>query len=150
MLRTTHAITAFATLMLAIALGGAGCGSNTKSQPGPAADPKPAPSAATAAATALPPAAEADQIFAMRCTPCHGPQGRGDGPASAGLTPKPRNFSDATWQGSVTDEHIERIIQYGGAAVGKSPAMPPNPDLTSKPEVVAALRAHVRGLKQSN
>ena len=64
----------------------------------------------------------------------------------AGLMPKPRNFQDAAWQKSVSDEHIEQIVQYGGAAVGKSPAMPANPDLTSKPEVVAALRAHVRAL----
>jgi mono/diheme cytochrome c family protein len=90
---------------------------------------------------------EAQDIFALRCTPCHGPQGHGDGPASAGLTPPPRNFGDPTWQDSVTDEHVEKIIQYGGAAVGKSPAMPPNPDLTSKPEVVRALREHVRSLR---
>ncbi len=91
---------------------------------------------------------EATTIFATRCTPCHGAGGRGDGPASAGLTPKPRNFTDPKWQGGVTDEHLEKIIQYGGSAVGKSPAMPSNPDLMSKPEVVSALRAHVRSLKQ--
>ena len=44
------------------------------------------------------------------------------------------------------DEYIEQIVQYGGAAVGKSAAMPANPDLMSKPAVVAALRAHVRAL----
>jgi mono/diheme cytochrome c family protein len=77
---------------------------------------------------------------------CHGPNGAGDGPASAGLVPPPRNFQDAAWQKSVTDEHIEKIVQYGGAAVNKSPAMPANPDLMSKPAVVAALRAHVRAL----
>lgn len=90
---------------------------------------------------------EAKTIFSTRCTPCHGPEGKGDGPASAGLTPPPRNFGDAEWQASVTDEHIEKIIQFGGAAVGKSPAMPPNPDLTDKP-VVKALREHIRNLKQ--
>jgi mono/diheme cytochrome c family protein len=90
--------------------------------------------------------AEAEQIFAARCTPCHGASGAGDGPASSGLTPRPRNFHDEDWQTSVSDEHLERIIQYGGAAVGRSPAMPANPDLTSKPEVVAALRAHIRDL----
>lgn len=89
---------------------------------------------------------EAEQIFGTRCAPCHGPQGHGDGPASAGLTPHPANFSDATWQQGVTDEHIEKIIQYGGAAVGRSPAMPGNPDLMSKPSIVAALRAHIRAL----
>lgn len=91
---------------------------------------------------------EAETIFATRCTPCHGPTGHGDGAASAGLTPKPANFSDPAWQASVTDEHIEQIIAYGGGAVGKSPAMPPNPDLADKP-VVKGLREFIRGLKQN-
>jgi mono/diheme cytochrome c family protein len=119
---------------------------------------EPAPAAkGTASVPSAPPAApagadaakeEAKQIFASRCATCHGVTGAGNGPASAGLDPKPRNFHDPTWQASVTDEHIEKILQYGGAAVGKSAAMPSNPDLTSKPEVVAALRAYVRSLKE--
>lgn len=100
-----------------------------------------AQSGASSAATA-----EARQIFGTRCVTCHGAEGAGDGAASAGLTPRPRNLQDDAWQSAVTDEHIERIIQYGGAAVGKSPAMPANPDLTSKPEVVSALREHIRSL----
>jgi mono/diheme cytochrome c family protein len=90
--------------------------------------------------------AAAAEIFSTRCMPCHGASGMGDGPASAGLTPRPRNFHDVDWQSSVSDTHIEQIIQYGGAAVGKSPAMPSNPDLSSKPELVTALREHVRDL----
>jgi mono/diheme cytochrome c family protein len=105
----------------------------------PAATPPAGPSAADIK--------EADEIFAGRCTPCHGPKGRGDGPASAGLTPKPRNFTDPAWQTKVTDEHIEKIVLYGGAAVGKSPAMPPNPDLEQHPGLIKGLRAHIRGLK---
>ncbi len=89
---------------------------------------------------------EATEIFNTRCAACHGLQGRGDGPGSAGLSPKPRNFADKHWQESVSDSHIETIIVYGGAAVGKSPAMPGNPDLKSKPAVVAALREYIRGL----
>jgi mono/diheme cytochrome c family protein len=111
----------------------------------PVARPAPAP------VPAIDPAAiraEADKIFAERCTTCHGARGAGDGPVSAGLVPPPRNLQDPEWQRSVTDEHIEKIVMYGGAAVGKSLAMPPNPDLMSKPEVVAALRAHVRALSQ--
>lgn len=98
------------------------------------------------AEVASPAAAEARQIFTTRCATCHGEFGRGNGPASAGLDPHPRNFTDQSWQRSVTDEHIERIIQYGGSAVGRSAAMPPNPDLTGKPEVVVALREHIRSL----
>lgn len=92
--------------------------------------------------------AEAEQIFSTRCAVCHGAQGRGDGPGSAGLTPQPRNFTDAAWQESVEDAYLERIVQYGGAAVGKSPAMPSNPDLGSRPEVLTALREHIRALRQ--
>lgn len=108
------------------------------------------PAAATAAsATGEAPSAalvEARTVFANRCAVCHGATGRGDGVASAGLNPKPRDFGDAGWQASVTDEQIEKVIREGGAAVGKSPLMVPNPDL--KPEIVAALREHIRGLKR--
>jgi len=110
----------------------------------PAAAAVPAPAAAATGGVSA--AAEATQIFAQRCVTCHGAAGAGDGPASAGLTPRPRNLQDPEWQKAVSDEHIEQIIQYGGAAVGRSPMMPGNPDLMSKPEVVAALRQHVREL----
>jgi mono/diheme cytochrome c family protein len=113
--------------------------------PVPAAAP---PAAAPAPAPAVDAKAEAGKIFSERCVTCHGAGGAGDGPASAGLTPPPRNFQDPAWQQSVSDTHIEQIVQYGGAAVGRSPAMPANPDLTSKPEVVTALRAHIRSLSR--
>jgi mono/diheme cytochrome c family protein len=87
---------------------------------------------------------EAQQVFASRCAVCHGAEGRGDGPGGAALTPKPRNYHDAAWQDSVTDQEIEQAIVYGGAAVGRSPAMVANPDLGNKPAVVAALREMIR------
>ena len=89
-----------------------------------------------------------EERYNIYCTPCHGPSGGGDGPASAGLTPKPASFASAEWQAGVKDDHIEKIIVYGGSAVGKNPAMPPNPDLGAKPEVVAALRTYLRSLKK--
>jgi hypothetical protein len=82
----------------------------------------------------------------MRCSTCHGPQGAGDGPGAAGLEPKPRDFRDPAWQASVTDDHLRRIIVLGGPAVGKSPLMPPNPDLAGKDDVVGALVARIRSL----
>jgi mono/diheme cytochrome c family protein len=91
-------------------------------------------------------AAEAKTIFDSRCTTCHGAAGKGDGAAAAALNPKPRDLSSAEWQNSVTDEHIEKIIVSGGPAVGKSPLMPPNPDLAGKAAVVQELRKLVRGL----
>jgi hypothetical protein len=107
-----------------------------------------APAAAAAPAIDPAAAAAADDIFKNRCTPCHGATGGGDGPASASLSPHPRNFHDQKWQLSVDDAHIEKIIQYGGAAVGKSPNMPANPDLQSKAAVVAALAHKVRSFAQ--
>ena len=96
-------------------------------------------------APALDPAAvaKANEIFVQRCTPCHGAGGHGDGSASATLNPKPRNFTDPAWQKSVTDDYITKIIKVGGAGVGKSPAMPSNPDLTSN-QVLAALKNKIR------
>jgi mono/diheme cytochrome c family protein len=91
---------------------------------------------------------KAQELFSTRCYTCHGSEGAGDGPGSAALDPKPRNFQDAAWQESVSDEHIEKIVLYGGAAVGKAPTMPGNPDLMSQPEVVVALVAHIRSLGQ--
>lgn len=125
------------------------CGPSEQDAAPPAAAPAPPATAATASPGAEPSEAaqaEAKQLFATRCFTCHGSEGAGDGPASAGLSPQPRNLQDPAWQASVSDEHIEKIILYGGAAVGRSPAMPANPDLMSKPETVAALRAFVRGL----
>ncbi len=117
---------------------------------GQEAPPPPTAPAARAPAPARPagppPDEQAATIFATRCFTCHGPEGAGDGPGSAGLVPPPRNFQNPEWQTSVTDEHIGQIIMYGGIAVGKSPTMPPNPDLNSKPEVVKALRRHIRAL----
>lgn len=90
--------------------------------------------------------AEADTVWQQRCSTCHGAGGKGDGAAAAALNPKPRDFTLASWQTTVTDEHIEKVIVEGGQSVGLSMLMTANPDLASKPEVVQALRAHVREL----
>ncbi|MDH3202198.1 MAG: c-type cytochrome [Myxococcales bacterium] len=109
----------------------------------PTAEPEAAPSEPVAVKD---PVVEAEEIFNARCVTCHGEKGKGDGPGSAALNPKPRDYTSVEWQKSVTDEHIKTIIIGGGTAVGLSPLMPPNPDLTDKPEVVAALVAVVRNL----
>jgi len=93
-------------------------------------------------------AVTAKTTFNGKCVVCHGSVGTGDGPGAAALTPKPRAFADAAWQGSVADEQIAKAIIEGGAAVGKSPNMPPNPELADKPEVVKALVSIVRGFKK--
>jgi mono/diheme cytochrome c family protein len=88
---------------------------------------------------------EANEIFTSRCAPCHGTTGAGDGPTARALTPKPRNFQEASWQASVATETIVKITVEGGPAVGKNAVMPANPDLANKKGTVAALAGRVRG-----
>jgi mono/diheme cytochrome c family protein len=87
----------------------------------------------------------ADQVFSTRCATCHGTSGHGNGPAAQALKPKPRDYSDAAWQKSVTDEQIKKTIIEGGAAVGKSSLMAPNADLADKPAILDALVEIIRG-----
>ena len=103
-------------------------------------------SASAALAQDIPPkaAVEAASIWQNRCTVCHGATGKGDGAGGMALQPRPRDLTLATWQASVTDEHIEKIILGGGQSVGLSMLMPANPDLAGKPNVIKALRAQVR------
>src|SRR5438552_1044054 len=47
--------------------------------------------------------------FTSMCATCHGEDGRGDGPAAPNLTVKPRDYTDPTWQASVTDDQLKQI-----------------------------------------
>ena len=145
----TRTFTTSLAIVLGLALAACGGSKSDNASGGGAASGTAAPAPTTPTPTAPAgggdPTAKAKEIFSQRCVPCHGAEGKGDGVASKGLTPPPRNFSDPAWQTSVTDEHIEKIIHYGGAAVGKAPTMPANPDLNDA-AVLAALRAHVRSL----
>jgi mono/diheme cytochrome c family protein len=92
-------------------------------------------------------AKQAQELFQSLCSTCHGTTGKGDGPGSIALDPKPRSFADAAWQASVTDDHIKKVILFGGAVVGKSPVMPASPQLKTQPEVLEALLTMVRAFR---
>jgi mono/diheme cytochrome c family protein len=62
--------------------------------------------------------------YDLLCASCHGTTGKGDGPAAAALTPKPRSLADANYLKTLTDDHLFKVIKEGGTAVGKSPLMP--------------------------
>lgn len=103
---------------------------------------------AAPAAPAAQVAAEADAYYAQRCVVCHGTEGKGDGPGAAAMEPKPRAYSDAAWQASVTDEDLKKTILGGGMAVGKSPLMPGHPDLKDKPELLDGLVKKIRSFQK--
>ena len=111
------------------------------SQPTPTSNVTASPSANLAPQS---PADEARSIVTSRCVMCHGSDGNGAGPSGATLNPKPRDFTNKEWQKATSDAQLKLAIVKGGAAVGKSPLMPPNPDLEGKPEVVAQLVAAIR------
>ena len=126
MSRSTSALLVLATLLAVIA---SACGESADAGPPISAEAR----------------KEAQTLYQSLCATCHGQDGRGGGPGAAALTPKPRDYSDRQWQNSVTDEEISKTILLGGQAVGKSAAMPPQPQLKSKPEVVRALVEIIRG-----
>ena len=68
--------------------------------------------------------AKGKEKFELICASCHGPGGKGDGPAAAALDPKPRDLSDPAYVSTLTDDHIFKTVKEGGASVGKSPLMP--------------------------
>ena len=91
----------------------------------------------------------AKNTYETVCLTCHGRTGGGDGPGSAALDPKPRTFTDTEWQKSVTDDHIKKVIVYGGAAAGKNVNMPAHPLLKGQDEVLGGLVAIIRGFGKS-
>ena len=83
-------------------------------------------------------------LYHERCSPCHGTDGKAMTPMAQALTPKPRNHTDGAYMNRLSDVQIATVIKNGGAAVGKSPLMPPQPDLS--PQQLADLVAFVRTL----
>ncbi|MFQ5691817.1 MAG: c-type cytochrome [Nitrospinota bacterium] len=83
--------------------------------------------ALAASATAAPAAdvAAGKAKYQQFCASCHGKRGKGDGPAAASLRPRPRDHTDAAYMRKLKDDDIFKIIKMGGAALGKSPYMPP-------------------------
>lgn len=62
-------------------------------------------------------------IYKEYCAQCHGATGKGDGPAAAGLDPKPAVHANIPFE-KLPMDYLYNVIYYGGRAVGKSPTMP--------------------------
>lgn len=115
--------------------------------------------AAALALAALPFAAQAGDAAAGKttydtlCVTCHGPAGKGDGPAGAALDPKPRDFSvgdfkyDTDKDGKPgTDADLANIVKNGAGAYGGSPLMAPWGHLSDAD--IQNVVAYVRSLKK--
>jgi mono/diheme cytochrome c family protein len=64
------------------------------------------------------------ELFSATCESCHGPQGKGDGPAAAALDPRPATLADADMMADMTDGYIFWRITEGGAMEPFNSAMP--------------------------
>jgi mono/diheme cytochrome c family protein len=75
------------------------------------------------------------RLYAERCSPCHGDEGRGDGPTAPALVPPPRNFRDpALWKDRTT-EQLRATVQGGKPGT----MMPPFRDVLSDAEIDAVV-----------
>ena len=79
------------------------------------------------------------------CAGCHGATGKGDGPAAAGLNPKPQDHTNGKYMNTLTDKYLFDIIKAGGASVKKSPFMP-SWGAALKDEDIWNLVAYIRSL----
>lgn len=75
-------------------------------------------------------------LYQQYCSTCHGPQGKGDGPAATTMTPKPRDHTDGRYMNALSDAHLTTVIREGGAAVQRSPLMPPWKGTLSPQQIV--------------
>lgn len=82
-------------------------------------------------------------VYTQNCVPCHGPSGKGDGPASKTLNPKPRDHSNGEYMDALTDQKISETIRMGGIISGY-PNMPSSPHI--KGDDMVALVAFLRTL----
>jgi mono/diheme cytochrome c family protein len=86
-------------------------------------------------------------IYKEYCMQCHGATGKGDGPAAATLEPKPAIHANINFS-EVPTEYLYNMINYGGAAMGKSANMPYwglTIDQQGIADVMAYLKATFRG-----
>ncbi len=61
-------------------------------------------------------------IFDKNCSTCHGPTGKGDGPAGKMLKPPPADLGTVTK--GMSDADVAKVIKEGGKSIGKSASMP--------------------------
>lgn len=142
--RTRRAVimrAAFAVLAAAAALIlFAACGAAGSAEATAAPDGEPPAGVVTAAMLA-----QGRETYVANCAPCHGTEGRGDGPSAANLDPKPRDHTDAATMSQISDQQIADTVRFGGAISGK-PQMPSSPHLQGAE--LDALVAYVRSLSE--
>jgi mono/diheme cytochrome c family protein len=63
-------------------------------------------------------------IYSRFCAPCHGAQGRGDGPNASHLPVRPAAHADSAYMSGRTDDRLFDAVYSGGYPLGRSATMP--------------------------
>lgn len=91
--------------------------------------------------TATPPAELGAAVYAQHCVGCHGPNGKGDGPAASALQPPPKDISRPRTEAERMPPSRVEIIRNGKpgtAMVGFAAVL--------KPDELAAIEAYIHTL----
>ena len=94
---------------------------------------------AVAVAAGAQEAPKPDQIYATRCSLCHGPNGGGDGMAAPMLKPPPTNFTSAEYWKTSSADQVKNAITNGKPGTAMTPF-----GTSLKPEEIAALVDYVK------
>lgn len=96
-------------MVIAIALVLSGCGNKDSGLPRPYRD-LVVPEATLASAEAR---AQGRKLFLTNCAICHGTQADGHGIRTAGLDPRPTDFTSSGWRIQATPRHTFYVIRDG-------------------------------------
>jgi mono/diheme cytochrome c family protein len=86
------------------------------------------------------------ETYRTTCSPCHGSDGKGNGPAAAVFNPKPRDHTNGAYMDKLTNAHIFKVVRYGGQLFGY-PTMPAQPGLSD--DEIKQVVAYVRTLSNT-
>lgn len=84
-------------------------------------------------------------LYEYYCSLCHGKTGNADGFNAFNLKTPPTRHTDSILMGTLSDAQIREIIRKGGAALGRSPQMPPWRNVLSDLEI-AHIASYIRSL----
>jgi mono/diheme cytochrome c family protein len=84
-------------------------------------------------------------LFLRYCSPCHGNEGKGNGPNAKNLDPPPRNLTDDAYMSKKSDDDLFDVLNEGGYSVNRSVLMPPWGKTVGE-QGVKDLITHIRSL----
>jgi mono/diheme cytochrome c family protein len=83
---------------------------------------------------------DAKVLYGRYCVPCHGEEGRGDGPNAEFLPVEPASHADAEYMSGRPDDSLFDAISVGGYIMNRSPTMPPFGETLTREQIWSLVR----------